>query len=131
MTAVIEELVDATALRAEATPVLFHGGIRLDLGQLTCVQSGDLLHGYDITRTAGAPWPIDPRRAGAPWLHSQPAHHQPRNQLRLHRHLSPQPRCGGAVTARFTNGTLDMQPEPTGSDRPNTPITRANPIAHG
>jgi hypothetical protein len=63
MTAVIEELVDATALRAEATPVLFHGGIRLDLGQLTCVQSGDLLHGYDITRTAGAPWPIDPRRA--------------------------------------------------------------------
>jgi hypothetical protein len=24
-----------------------------------------------------------------------------------------------------------MQPEPTGSDRPNTPITRANPIAHG
>jgi hypothetical protein len=52
--------LETTAYRPGHQPVVFHGGLPLDLAALACTTLGEqVLHGYDIAVGAAAPWPID------------------------------------------------------------------------
>ena len=57
-------LVDATSATSADQPVSFHCGTPTNVAGLICVYLGELLvHGYDLARVAGRPWPIDPGHA--------------------------------------------------------------------
>jgi uncharacterized protein (TIGR03083 family) len=57
----LARLVSLTATRSGGQPIVFHGGIRLNLAGLVSLYLGEyLLHGYDIAAAVGMPWPIDP-----------------------------------------------------------------------
>ena len=69
LTEAVAGLLEAIACRSADQAVVFHGGVTRDLARLMCISLGEhLLHGYDIARAAGAPWPID--RGHALLVHS-------------------------------------------------------------
>jgi uncharacterized protein (TIGR03083 family) len=60
----VAQFLGATDRRSADTIVRWHGGLELDLAQLSCVLLGEyVLHGYDVAAAVGAPWPIDPGHA--------------------------------------------------------------------
>jgi uncharacterized protein (TIGR03083 family) len=59
-----QRLLAQTADLAPDHPVAFHGGTTLDLAAQTGILLGEyLVHGLDLARAAGRPWPIDPGHA--------------------------------------------------------------------
>ncbi len=64
LTEAVAGLLEATACRSGDQAVVFHAGVSLDLASLMCISLGEhVLHGYDIARAVGSPWPIDPLHA--------------------------------------------------------------------
>jgi hypothetical protein len=64
LTEAVAGLLEATACRSGDQEVVFHAGVSLDLASLMCISLGEhILHGYDIARAVGSPWPIDPGHA--------------------------------------------------------------------
>ncbi len=64
LTEAVAGLLEATACRSGDQAVVFHAGVSLDLAGLMCISLGEhLLHGYDIARAVGSPWPVDPLHA--------------------------------------------------------------------
>jgi hypothetical protein len=64
LTEAVAGLLEATACRSGDQAVVFHAGVSLDLASLICISLGEhVLHGYDIARAVGSPWPIDPLHA--------------------------------------------------------------------
>lgn len=64
LTEAVAGLLEATACRSGDQAVVFHAGVALDLARLMGISLGEhLLHGYDIARAVGCPWPIDPVHA--------------------------------------------------------------------
>jgi uncharacterized protein (TIGR03083 family) len=54
-----ERFLSATDGQAGETPVPWHGGMQLDLATLVGLMVGEIVvHGYDIARAAGRPWPL-------------------------------------------------------------------------
>jgi uncharacterized protein (TIGR03083 family) len=119
MTAAIEGFVEVTSRRTDSTPITFHGGVPLNLGQLACVLLGEyLLHGYDIAGAAGAPWPIEPAHAALVLGGNAPLNPYCVNPATAHGHTATYVlRLGtaGTVIARFTEGVLSVEPGPDAS----------------
>ncbi|MDQ3946905.1 MAG: SCP2 sterol-binding domain-containing protein [Actinomycetota bacterium] len=64
LTEAVAGLLESTACRSGDQEVVFHAGVSLDLASLMCFSLGEhILHGYDIARAVGSPWPIDPLHA--------------------------------------------------------------------
>lgn len=58
------ELVATTSRRRATDEVCFHAGLPLDLARLVSLDLGEyLVHGFDMARAVGRPWPIDPADA--------------------------------------------------------------------
>jgi uncharacterized protein (TIGR03083 family) len=57
-------LIDQTAGAPAERTVVYHGGLKPSVAELTALLLGEyLLHGYDVATAAGVAWPIDPARA--------------------------------------------------------------------
>lgn len=57
----LARVMAVTATRSGDQPIVFHGGLRMNLAELVSLYLGEyLLHGYDIAVATGSPWPIDP-----------------------------------------------------------------------
>lgn len=55
----VGQFLDATDGRPGETPVTWHTGMPVDLSHLTGILAGEyVLHGFDIAKAAGVPWPI-------------------------------------------------------------------------
>ncbi|HEY7814632.1 MAG TPA: maleylpyruvate isomerase N-terminal domain-containing protein [Nakamurella sp.] len=64
LTVSVGQFLDATSGRPADTPINWHGGIRIDLAQLTGILVAEyVLHGYDIAAATGIAWPILPEHA--------------------------------------------------------------------
>lgn len=60
----VAELLDATAGRTGAQPVVWHGGLRCTLAEAMSILLGEyVVHGYDIAGALQVSWPIDPAHA--------------------------------------------------------------------
>ena len=60
----LERVMAVTDARSADQPIIFHGGVRMNLAELFGLYLGEyLLHGYDVAVAVGAPWPIDPAHA--------------------------------------------------------------------
>lgn len=111
-------LLEATARRSGDQAVVFHAGVSLDLTSLTCISLGEhLLHGYDIARAVGFPWPIDPLHARlvlsgygpcyGSWLNGEAT-------SGLTTSYRIELRGGGAFTVRLLAGGCDFEPRDAG-----------------
>jgi uncharacterized protein (TIGR03083 family) len=57
----LERVMAVTATAAGDQPIVYHGGLQLNLAELLSLYLGEyLLHGYDVAVAVGTPWPIDP-----------------------------------------------------------------------
>ena len=64
LTVTVAQFIDATSGRPADTPIKWHGGILIDLAQLTGILVAEfVLHGYDIATATGVAWPIAPEHA--------------------------------------------------------------------
>jgi hypothetical protein len=110
--------LEATARRSGDQAVVFHAGASLDLASLACISLGEhLLHGYDIARTVGFPWPIDPLHARlvlsgygscyGSWLDGEAT-------SGLTTSYRIELRGGDAFTVRFSAGGCHFEPRDTG-----------------
>ncbi|MGH8991856.1 MAG: maleylpyruvate isomerase N-terminal domain-containing protein [Acidimicrobiia bacterium] len=114
LTEAVSELLEMTAGRSGEQEVVFHAGVSLDLAGLMCISLGEhVLHGYDIARTVGSPWPIDPRHARlvlsgygpccASWLDREAT-------SGLTVTYGIELRGGGDLTVRFEDGSCQVAP---------------------
>ena len=107
-------LLQAVAGRVGDQPVTWHAGLRLDLAALMCLQLYDwVLHGYDIARAAGRPWPIDPTQAALALAGSAAAFGVCLNPTTTVGHTAAygiELRGGlGELTARFEDGHYSVE----------------------
>jgi hypothetical protein len=118
LTEAVAGLLEATACRSGDQAVVFHGGVSLDLAGLMCISLGEhLLHGYDIARAVGSPWPIDAldallvlsgyRRCYGSWLNGDAA-------SGLTAGYRVELRGGDAFTVRVSAGVCHLEPGDTG-----------------
>ena len=132
LTEAVAGLLEATACRSGDQAVVFHAGVSLDLARLMCISLGEhLLHGYDIARAVGYPWPIDPLHARlvlsgygpcyASWLNGEAT-----PDLTTSASYGIELRGGDAFTVRFSEGTCHF--EPGNSGVVNSTIS-ADPVA--
>jgi uncharacterized protein (TIGR03083 family) len=57
----LPRIMEVTAVLSGDQPIVFHGGLQLNLAELVALYLGEyLLHGYDIAVARGTPWAIDP-----------------------------------------------------------------------
>lgn len=64
--ALCEEVLDAAGGESSETVVPWHGGLRLPLSTVWAVLAAEfLVHGHDVARAAGKPWPIPADEARA------------------------------------------------------------------
>jgi hypothetical protein len=115
----VAALLEATAYRSADQAVVFHGGVTMDLAHLLCMSLAEhVLHGYDIARAAGAPWPIDPAiallvlsgygRCYGSWLNGEAA-----SDLTTSYRIEL--RGGGDFTVRFSAGGCHTEPGDAGA----------------
>jgi mycothiol maleylpyruvate isomerase-like protein/SCP-2 sterol transfer family protein len=119
LTEAVAGLLEATACRSADQAVIFHAGVTMDLAGLMCISLGEhLLHGYDIARAAGAPWPIDPLaahlvlsgygRCYGSWVKGEAASGLTTSyRIKL--------RGGGDFTVRLSDGVCRTEPRDTGA----------------
>jgi hypothetical protein len=118
LTEAVAGFLEATACRSGDQAVVFHGGVSLDLADLMCISLGEhLLHGYDIARAVGSPWPIDPlnallvlsgyRRCYGSWLDGEAA-------SGLTAGYRIELRGADAFTVRVSAGVCHLEPRDTG-----------------
>jgi hypothetical protein len=118
LTEAVAGLLEATACRSGDQAVVFHAGVSLDLADLMCISLGEhLLHGYDIARAVGFPWPIDPLHARLvlsgygpcyeSWLNDEAA-------AGLTASYGIELRGGNAFTVRFSAGGCHLEPRDSG-----------------
>ena len=111
----------------------FHGGITLTPGELGGIAIGEwLVHGWELARTVGAPWGVDPAHACLvlaamnavlpTWLDAEAAAgHSGRYEYRLRG-------TGRRMQWTFTDGALATRPPEGATFRPDT-IVWAEPSA--
>jgi uncharacterized protein (TIGR03083 family) len=112
-------LLEAVAGRPGTQPVTWHSAVGLDLATLLCVQLYDwLLHGYDIARAVGRPWPIPAGQAALALAGSTQAFCICLNPATTAGHTAAygiELRGGlGELTVRFIDGRYSVEP-PGGS----------------
>lgn len=131
LTEAVAGLLEATACRSADQAVVFHAGVTMDLAGLMCISLGEhLLHGYDMARAAGAPWPVDPRhallvhsayvRCYGSWLDAKAA-----SGLTAGYRIELQ--GGDAFTVRFSSGECHLDPRDSG---PVDCTIAADPVAY-
>ncbi len=111
----VRAFLEATADRAGDAPVSWYEGRTLRLTTATCIMLGELLvHGYDIAKSLGRPWPIDPGQARlvieggvSPVL---PLFVEPRTARGVKASYAIRLRGGSRFVARFDDGTLTIEP---------------------
>jgi len=110
--------------------VAWYGGTKINVAAATCLVLGEVLvHGYDLARTIGAPWPIEPRDAcrvldGAIW--SLPSMVDADASRRVHATYDVRIRGGSRVFVQFDHGSLSV--EAWQGQRPDCHIV-ADPVA--
>jgi uncharacterized protein (TIGR03083 family) len=110
--------VAATDGRAGAQPVCWHGGIPLDLAQLTCVLLGEyVVHGYDLATALGAPWPVGAAHAALVLHGYGPLQAHSTDPAAANGHTAVYGiDLGGGMrsTVRFTDGAVTVEPGDAG-----------------
>jgi uncharacterized protein (TIGR03083 family) len=126
----VDGLLEGTAALPGDQPVIFHGGIGLDVAGLVGISLGEhLLHGYDIAAAVGAPWSIDPGHAHLVLYGYAPCYEHivnPKTAQGLNAGFGIEIRGGAEFTVRFTDGIYSV--EPAGSLPINCTIS-ADPAA--
>jgi hypothetical protein len=119
LTEAVAGLLEATACRSGDQGVVFHAGVSLDLASLMCVSLGEhILHGYDIAKAVGSPWPIDPLHARlvlsgygpcyGSWLNGEAT-------SGLTTGFGIELRGGDVFTLRLTEGGCRLEPRDSGA----------------
>ena len=124
-----DHLLEATQGRPGDQPVTYYG-IPCSLAQMMGMELAEwVLHGYDIAKATGHPWPIDPVHAQVV-LHGYapifPAFVRPRAARAHTAAYSVDLRGGEGFVVRFTNGEFAW--EAAGS-RPVDCVISADPVA--
>lgn len=130
MTASVEDLLAVTAGRPGDQEVVFHAGLPFDLARLLCVALGEeLLHGYDMARAVGQPWPIDPAQAMLVLYGYGPTYPlcvNPQTTAGLNAAYGIELRGAEGFTVRFVNGEYRAEPPDSG---PVDCTISADPVA--
>jgi len=109
----VDGLLEGTAALPGDQPVVFHGGIGLDVAGLVGIALGEhLLHGYDIAVAVGAPWSIDPGDAHLVLYGYGPCYEHlvnPKTTLGLNAGFGIELRGGAEFTVRFTDGVYGVE----------------------
>lgn len=113
------ELVEATSGRRATEQVCFHAGLPLDLGRLVSLNVGEyLVHGFEMARAVGRPWPIDPADARLV-IHGYELTSQlflnPKTTSGLTAAYEIDLRGFEGFTIRFTDGVYSVEPTGAGS----------------
>lgn len=107
-----ERLLDASANRAGNQSVDFWG-IPQDLSRLVALELGEfVMHGYDIAKAVGRPWPIEPSIAHLALYGYAPCFHLC-VASDIGRHTAGyliEVRDGPEMVMRFTDGVLSIEP---------------------
>lgn len=130
MTASADKWLAAVTDRPGDQEVIFHAGMRIDITGLMCIALGEeLLHGYDITRAVGSPWPIDPGHALLVLYGYGPAYPfcvNPETTAGLNAAYRIELRGADAFTVRFVDGEYSVDvANATEADC----VISANPVA--
>jgi uncharacterized protein (TIGR03083 family) len=130
MTGSAEKFLAATAGRPGDQEVIFHADLRFDLAHLMCVALGEeLIHGYDIARAVGRPWPIDPGHALLVLYGYGPTYPlcvHPQTTAGLNAAYGIELRGADAFTIRFVDGEYSVEPPNSG---PVDCTISADPVA--
>jgi len=104
--------LDATAGRRGEQEVHYHAGLTYHLAGLACVLLGELvIHGYDMARGLGQPWPIDPAHAGLVLNGYAPLYGECLNPVTtagLNAAYGIEVRGGGSLTVSFVDGRYQL-----------------------
>ena len=110
----VEEFLDTTVDRPGDDPIIFQAGLPHTLFGLVGIFLGEvLLHGYDMASALGRPWPIDAGDAALVLAACTPVFAlqvDPERTKGLTAAFGIELRGVGEMTARFTNGTFDIEP---------------------
>jgi len=110
----VDGFLEGTAALPGDHPVVFHGGIGLDVAGLVGISLGEyLLHGYDIAEAEGKPWRIDPAHAHLVLYGYGPCYGDlvnPKTTQGLNAGFGIEIRGGAAFTVRFTDGVYGVEP---------------------
>jgi len=109
----LDRFLAATATRRGDQDVMFHCATRIDLADLACISLGEyLIHGYDVARSVGRPWLIDPHHAALALRGYLPFYRlivNPQTTCGLTVAYRIEPRGGDEFTVRFTDGTYSLE----------------------
>ena len=124
-----DHLLDATQGRAGDQPVIYYG-IPCSLAQMMGMELAEwVLHGYDIAKATGHPWPIDPLHAEVV-LHGYapifPAFVRPKAARAHTAAYGVDLRGGEGFIVRFTNGEFAWEAAGSG---PVDCVISADPVA--
>jgi hypothetical protein len=129
MTDAARQLLNATEGRSGDQPVDFYG-MPFDLAKLICVDLTEwVVHGYDVAKATGHPWPIDPTHAQLALYGCGPLFGLCLNPETTKGHTAAygiELRGGEGLTIRFTDGRFSL--EPAGS-APVDCVISADPVA--
>lgn len=129
LTTAAEQFLDATTGRPADTPIDWHGGIGVDLAQLTGILVAEyVLHGYDIAAAYDIPWPILPESAALGLFGRGAVFPSVADPAASHGHTASyllDLGIAGRLTIRFDNGdlTLGAGDEPTDCEIATDPVT--------
>jgi hypothetical protein len=115
--------------REGADPAPWHCGLTVDIATLaSLIVAEQILHGYDLAKAVGSPWPIDPAQALLALGACAPLLGQILNPATAGGHTAAyriELRGGPSLTVRFTRGSFDLAP-PEG---PADVAISADPVA--
>jgi hypothetical protein len=114
----IERFLDTTAGRPGDQQVTWHCGFPIDLATLTSVLlSEQILHGFDMAKATGMPWPIDPDHARLIDVAMAPVFAtvlNPATTRGLTVGYDLELRGVGRLTVRFVDGEYRLEPPDSG-----------------
>ena len=114
----LERFLDATASLPGDRDIIWHADTHIDLADLACIALGEyLLHGFDVARSIGHPWPIDPGHAALALHGYLPLYRpivNPRTTSGLTAAYGIKLPGSDEFTIRFTNGTYTLDAAESG-----------------
>lgn len=126
----IGRFLDTTAGRPGNQQVTWHCGLPIDLASLTCILLGEqVLHGFDMAKATGMPWPIDADHARLVDTAYAPIYVtvvNPATTRGLNVGYDLELRGIGRLTVRFIDGEYRLEPPDSG---PVDCTMSADPVA--
>lgn len=126
----IGRFLETTAGRPGDQEVVWHCGLPIDLASLVCVLLGEqILHGFDMAKATGTPWPIEPDHARLVHYAYTPIYVtvvNPATTTGLTVGYDVELRGIGRLTVRFVDGEYRLEPPDSG---PVDCTLSADPVA--